>query len=134
MPLEELLSMYGYNFEECAPSILSADGRASDSSNQLEASVLEENENSESDDSSDHCSSKTRSKLKYLRDNHNTDLSKSIFFCFLHFQSTYLCFNNMSLLIWCFISVKFSDSENDNDDDDDYLFSIDDEEKVNKYF
>lgn len=27
--------------------------------------------------------------------------------------------------------MKFSDSENDIDDDDDYLFSIDDEEKVN---
>lgn len=99
MPLEELLSMYGYNFEECAPNILSADERASDSSNKQENSVLEGNENSESGDSSEHCSSKTRSKLKYLRDNHNTDL------------------------------MKFSDSENDIDDDDDYLFSIDDEEK-----
>lgn len=82
MPLEELLSMYGYNFEECAPNILSADERASDSSNKQENSVLEGNENSESGDSSEHCSSKTRSKLKYLRDNHNTDLSRSIIFGF----------------------------------------------------
>lgn len=75
MPLEELLSMYGYNFEECAPDVVDTGENVSDSSNLPEASVPEGNENSDNCDSSDH-SSKTRSKLKYLRDSHNSDSSE----------------------------------------------------------
>lgn len=75
MPLEELLSMYGYNFDECAPEVLNVDENVSDASKLAEASVPKKNEIS--GDSSDH-SSKTRSKLRYLRDNHHSDSSKRI--------------------------------------------------------
>ncbi len=74
MPLEELLSMYGYNFEECAPEVLNVDENTSDASNLPEASVPEGILNSNRGESNDH-SSKTRSKFRYLRENHNYDSS-----------------------------------------------------------
>lgn len=74
MPLEELLSMYGYNFDECAPEVLNVDENVSNASDLAEASVRAKNDVSDHGDISDH-SSKTRSKLKYLRENHNSDSS-----------------------------------------------------------
>lgn len=76
MPLEELLSMYGYNFDECAPEILNVEESVSENSNNTtEASVPESNTNSDEADEEE--PTKKRSKLKYLREsNHNSDSSK----------------------------------------------------------
>ncbi|XP_065207154.1 mesoderm induction early response protein 1-like [Planococcus citri] len=72
MPLEELLNMYGYNFDECAPEILNVEGDVSQSSTNLnEASVPEANHNSEDGDEDE--PPKKRSKIRYLRDNHPSD-------------------------------------------------------------
>lgn len=74
MPLEDLLNMYGYNFDECAPEILNVEGDVSESSSNLnEASVPEANHNS--DDGEEDEPPKKRSKIRYLRDNHPSDSS-----------------------------------------------------------
>lgn len=68
MPLEELLSMYGYGLDECAPDDVNTEV---DSKIGQEVSV-----NAGDNSDSSHHSSKTRSKLKYLRENHISDSSK----------------------------------------------------------
>lgn len=77
MPLEELLNMYGYNFDDCAPEIISADESAPDKSNLNEASVPEVDHNSDDDD--EEAPPKKRSKIRYLRDNHVSDSSKMFY-------------------------------------------------------
>lgn len=70
MPLEELLNMYGYNFEECAPEILKVEESVSDNSTNLEASVPESNDCDDDDEPP-----KKRSKIRFLRDNTVSDTS-----------------------------------------------------------
>lgn len=70
MPLEELLSMYGYGFDESTPDTASTEV---DSLSGQETTVG----NSNSDTSESSVPTKTRSKLKYLRENHVSESSMS---------------------------------------------------------